>query len=217
MRFKNRQQAGELLGEKLKADYANRSDVIVLALPRGGVPVAAEVAIALDAPLDVWIVRKLGTPGQEEMAIGAIASGNIRVMNKDLIRELRISDEAIARVMDTEKRELKRREQLYRHDRPAPHIEGQTVILVDDGLATGATMWAAVTSVQQKHPARVVIAVPVASAEACAEFERFVDEMVCYYMPPRFGAVGAWYKDFPQTSDEEVQTLLQQVHRETAS
>lgn len=214
MQFIDRQDAGKQLAKQLEA-YANRPDAIILALPRGGVPVAVEVAKALQLPLDVWIVRKLGTPQHEEMAMGAIASGDIRVMNQQLVHELNISEAAIAQVVNTEKKELERREQLYRHNRPRPELGGKTVLLIDDGLATGATMSAAAISIQQKKPARLVIAVPVASYEACTEIRKMVDEVVCVLTPRPFGAVGNWYQNFPQTSDQEVQTLLQQANQQT--
>ena len=216
MRFKNRGYAGKLLAESLIQDYKNQSDVIVLALPRGGVPVAAEVAKALNAPLDVWVVRKLGVPGYDEMAMGAIGSGNVRVMNQALVRELNISKDAIQQVVDAENRELERRERLYRGDGPAPDVTGKTVMLVDDGLATGATMAAAVASVRQKNPDRVVVAVPVASHQACSEFQEIVDDTICLYMPFNFRAVGAWYDEFYQTTDEEVRALLREASERSA-
>ncbi len=209
-RFRDRTEAGRLLATQLRA-YANRPDVLVLALPRGGVPVAFEVARALHASLDVIIVRKLGVPGYEELALGAIASGGVRVLNDDVVRMLGISDEEINRVAAHEQQEVERREHLYRGDRPASEVAGRTVILVDDGIATGATMRAAVAAVRQQHPARIVIAVPVAAAATCEEFAGEVDELVCVLRPEVFFAVGFWYEHFSQTSDEEVRDLLARV------
>jgi putative phosphoribosyl transferase len=183
----------------------------VLALPRGGVPVAFEVAQALNAPLDVLVVRKLGVPGQKELAMGAIASNGVQVLNEDIVRSLRISEAAINRVMAKEQQELERREYLYRGDRPTPKLHGRTVILVDDGFATGATMRAAVVALQQHKPAKVIVAVPVAASETCKDFEAKVDEVVCLATPSPFYSVGLWYEDFPQTTDEEVRDLLQKA------
>ncbi len=207
MLFKDRRFAGQLLAQELAA-YANRSDVVVLGLPRGGVPVAFEVAKALNAPLDVLAVRKLGVPDQEELAMGAIASGGVRILNKHIISLVNISDEVIARVAVQEERELERREQLYRGDRPFPNLRGRTVILVDDGLATGATMWAATVAVQKQQPAVIVIAVPVAAAETCEQLEPEVNQIACISKPSPFYSVGLWYENFPQTTDEEVRELL---------
>ena len=189
-------------------EYAGRSDVLVLALPRGGVPVAFEVARALRAPLDIFLVRKLGVPGQEELAMGAIASGGVRVVNEDVVRHLGIPPEVIDAVAAREQGELERRERAYRDERPAPDVRGRTVMLVDDGLATGSTMRAAALALRQKGPARVVVAVPVASREACAEFRGEVDDVVCAATPEPFMGVGRWYEDFSQTTDEEVRELL---------
>jgi len=189
-------------------DYANRPDVLVLALPRGGVPVAYEVAKALRAPLDIFLVRKLGVPGHEELAMGAIATGGVRVLNEDVMRYISISDAAIDAVAAKEQRELERREQLYRGDRPAPDVKGQTVILVDDGLATGSTMRAAAAALRQQKPARIVVAVPVSAVQTCDEYRMGVDEIVCAVTPEPFHAVGMWYEDFSQTTDEEVRELL---------
>lgn len=210
MRFRDRAQAGRLLAEALSA-YADRDDEVVLALPRGGVPVASEIASALHAPLDVLIVRKLGVPGEEELAMGAIGSGGVRFMNTDVVESLNIAPNAILRVADREQRELERRERYYRDDRPLPTIEGRTVILVDDGIATGASMWAAVMVVRQQRPAQIVVAVPVASPHVCDEFARVVDDMACILTPEPMGAVGMWYQDFSQTTDAEVRDLLQQA------
>ncbi|MDP5339251.1 MAG: phosphoribosyltransferase [Nodularia sp. (in: cyanobacteria)] len=207
MLFKNRTIAGQILAGEL-ADYANRSDAIILALPRGGVPVAFEVAKALNAPLDVLVVRKLGVPEQEELAMGAIASGGVRIINEHIINLVNISEDTIARVAAQEERELERRERLYRGDRPDLDLEGRIVILVDDGLATGATMWAAVASVRRQHPAKIVIAVPVAASATCHELQDAVDEIVCTATPDPFYSVGLWYEDFPQTTDDQVRQLL---------
>ncbi|MEH2283230.1 MAG: phosphoribosyltransferase [Nostoc sp.] len=207
MLFKDRRFAGQVLAKELAA-YANDPDVLVLGLPRGGVPVAFEVAKALNAPLDVLVVRKLGVPDQEELAMGAIASGGVRIVNKNIISLVKISDEVISRVAVQEERELERREQLYRPNRPLRDLQGRTVILVDDGLATGATMWAAVVTVQKQQPAQIVIAVPVAAPETCQELETEVDEIVCISTPSPFHSVGLWYESFPQTTDEEVRNLL---------
>ncbi|MEH2150070.1 phosphoribosyltransferase [Nostoc sp.] len=207
MLFKDRRFAGQVLAKELTA-YANRPDVVVLGLPRGGVPVGFEVAKALNAPLDVLVVRKLGVPDQEELAMGAIASGGVRIVNKYIISLVKISDEVIAKVAVQEERELERRERLYRGNRPFPDLQGRIVILVDDGLATGATMWAAVVAVRKQQPAQIVIAIPVAAPETCQELEVEVDEIVCVSTPSPFHSVGLWYEDFPQTTDEEVCDLL---------
>jgi putative phosphoribosyl transferase len=188
--------------------HAGKPGVIVLALPRGGVPVGYEVALALDAPLDVFVVRKLGVPGHEELALGAIASGNVRVLNDDVVRALRIPPEVIARVAGEERIELERRERLYRGGRPALDVRGLTAILVDDGLATGASMSAAVEALRELRPSRIVVAVPVAAPQACDAFRRRVDEVVCAMTPESFQAVGVWYNDFSQTTDEEVRKLV---------
>jgi putative phosphoribosyl transferase len=206
--FRDRVDAGKALAGHLR-QYAGRPDVIVLALPRGGVPVGYEVAQALGAPLDVFIVRKLGVPGHEEYAMGAVASGGVRVLNDDAMRSLRLSDETVDRVTARELEELKRRERLYRGDRPEPDLKGRTVILVDDGLATGLTMKAAVKALAQRGAARIVVAVPIAAAETCEALRREVDEVVCALTPEPFHAVGLWYDNFSQTSDEEVHDLLE--------
>ncbi len=205
--FQNRREAGRALAGKL-AGYAHRDDVLVLALPRGGVPVGYEVARALRAPLEVFVVRKLGVPGQEELAMGAIASGGVRVLNEEIVRPLRISERMIDQVAARELKELERREALYREGRPAAAVKGRVAILIDDGLATGATMRAAAAALRQQRPARLVVAVPVAAAETCQEFRHEVDEVVCAATPEPFRAVGLWYEDFSQTSDEEVRELL---------
>lgn len=210
--FKNRTEAGRRLADGLRG-YAADPKVLVLALPRGGVPVAYEVAEALGAPLDVFLVRKLGVPGQEELALGAIASGGVRVLNEDLVRGLRIPGEIIDAISEKEQRELERRERLYRGNRPAPDVRNRTVVLVDDGLATGSTMRAAVTALCRQEPARIVVAVPVASGDVCRAFQREADEVVCALTPEPFWAVGAWYDDFSQTTDDEVRALLDRAAR----
>ena len=208
--FKNRSQAGRLLGEALR-HYAKRRDVIVLALPRGGVPVGFEVARIVDAPLDLMLVRKLGTPGQEELAMGAIASGGVRVLNEEIVTELQISAETIERVVNGERAELERRERIYRGDRPPPNVQGRCVILVDDGLATGATIRAAISALKQQAPARIVVAVPVAPPDTIAALSQEADEVICLTTPEPFIAISRWYLDFPQTSDEEVKDLLKRA------
>ncbi|OLB96650.1 MAG: phosphoribosyl transferase [Candidatus Rokubacteria bacterium 13_1_40CM_68_15] len=206
-RFHDRREAGRLLAEKLTA-YADRPDVLVLALPRGGVPVAYEVARALRAPLDVFIVRKLGVPGYEELAMGAVATGGVRVLNDQVVNGLRIPDYVIDAVTAWEQQELARRESLYRGERPPPDVRGKTVILVDDGLATGSTMQAAVAALRQQQPARIVVAVPTAAPETCDALRAEVDEVICAITPEPFHSVGLWYKDFSQTTDDEVRELL---------
>ncbi len=208
--FQDREAAGKYLATKLTR-YADRPDVMVLALPRGGVPVAYEVAQALHAPLDVFIVRKLGMPGHEELAMGAIASGGVRVLNQAVVQGLHIPGYVIDQVTAQELGELARREREYRDDRPLPDIHDKIVILVDDGLATGSTMRAAVLALKQQHPARIVVAVPVASPEACDEFRDEVDNIICAATPTPFYGVGAWYQDFSQTTDQEVHDLLQRA------
>ena len=208
--FRDRSEAGRLLAEQLPA-YAGRPDVIVLGLPRGGVPVAYEVARALGAPLDVFVVRKLGLPGHEEFAMGAIASGGVRVLNESVMRQLFIPQDVIEEVSRRELRELERRERLYRSGRQPLDATGRTAILVDDGLATGSTMRAAAAALRELRPAAIVVAVPVAAAETCDEFRAEVDEVVCAVTPRPFRAVGIWYDDFSQTSDEEVRELLERV------
>lgn len=210
--FRDRTEAGKLLATQLNA-YANRRDVTVLALPRGGVPVAFEVARALHAPLDVLVVRKLGVPGQEELAMGAIATGGVRILNNDVVQFLDIPDDVINKIAAREQHELERRERLYRGDRPAYDVHSRTVILVDDGIATGATMHAAVAALKQRQPTRIIIAVPTAAPSTCDEFAAEVDELVCVIRPEPFIAVGYWYKEFSQTSDEEVRSLLEQANQ----
>jgi putative phosphoribosyl transferase len=207
-RFADRTEAGKRLAKSL-ARYRSE-DVIVLALPRGGVPVAAEVARDLNAPLDVFLVRKLGLPGQEELAMGAIASGGVRVLNDEVVRVLGVTQNIIDQVARKEEQELFRREREYRGDRPPLEVAGKTVILVDDGLATGSTMRAAAAALRQQHPARIVVAVPVAAAATCDDFRHEVDDVVCLLTPEPFRAVGLWYEDFEQTTDEEVHRLLRE-------
>ncbi len=210
--FFNRSEAGQFLAENLSA-YANRDDVVVLALPRGGVPVAAEVAKKLNAPLDVFVVRKLGLPGHPELAMGAIASGGVRVFNGEVVNALRISDEVIDAVSADELVELQRREKAYRADRPPLELEGKTVIVVDDGIATGSTMLAAVSALRQLNAARIVVATPVIAKSTYSEIQRAADEVAAVLVPEHFYAVGQWYEDFSQTSDEEVRELLGQAAR----
>jgi predicted phosphoribosyltransferase len=208
MMYRDRSEAGRILATKLAA-YADQSDVLVLALPRGGVPVAFEVAQALRAPLDIFLVRKLGLPGHEELAMGAIASGGVRVLNEEVVRVLQVPEDVLEAVASAEQQELERRERLYRGERPPVDVRGKTVILVDDGLATGASMRAAVAALRQMGPARLIVAVPVGSAETCQNLKEQADEVVCASTPEPFRAVGLWYEDFSQTSDEEVRELLE--------
>jgi len=207
-RFSDRQQAGRVLAAHLRS-YAGRGDVVVLGLPRGGVPVAYEVAKSLGAPLDVFVVRKLGAPQHQELAMGAIASGGILVLNDDVVRAYRIPREAIDAVAQREEQELVRREHAYRPGRPAVSVEGKTVVLVDDGLATGSTMRAALMALRRLKPARLVVGVPVGARETCEDLRALADDVVCARTPPDFTAVGLWYDDFAQTTDEEVRVLLQ--------
>jgi putative phosphoribosyl transferase len=215
-RFTNRTEAGRQLADDLK-EYAGREDALVLALPRGGVPVAFEVARALGLPMDLFLVRKLGVPGHEELAMGAIASGGVRVLNEEVVRMFSPPEDTIARVAAQEQEELERRERAYRGGRRDLRLEGKTVILVDDGLATGSTMRAAAQAVRAQDPARIVVAVPVAAAETCDELRGEVDEVVCTLTPEPFRAVGIWYDDFAQTTDEEVRELLRRADEELAS
>jgi putative phosphoribosyl transferase len=205
--YRDRVEAGRALASLLR-DYADRPDVVVLALPRGGVPVGYEVARALHASLDVFLVRKLGVPGHEELGMGAVASGGVIVLNEQVVRALGIPSRAIESVAEREQRELERREHVYRGDRPPPDVRGRTVILVDDGLATGGTMLAAVRALRQEQPARIVVAVPIAARETCDLLRQEADEVVCAATPEPFHAVGVWYQDFTQTSDNEVRELL---------
>ena len=207
MRFRDRTEAGRLLADRL-ISYANRSDVQVLALPRGGVPVAYEAAWRLNAPLDVWLVRKLGAPSIPELAIGAIATGGVQTVNGEAVRRLSVSREQIDEIVARERQELERREAAYRGNRPPLDVRGATVILIDDGIATGASMHAAVTSVGQREAKEIVVAVPVAAPSACAEIEREADRVVCLLKPADLNSVGEWYQDFSQTTDDEVRNLL---------
>lgn len=213
MIFRDRIDAGQKLSAKL-AKYTGRSDVLVLALPRGGVPVAFEVAKKLSAPLDIFLVRKLGVPGHEELAMGAIASGGTRVLNEDVVHYLQIPSDVIDAVAAEEQRELERREQAYREGRPPPKVKDRIVILIDDGLATGSTMRAAAAALREQDPAKIVVAVPVSPAETCEEFRHEVDEVVCAATPEPFRGVGLWYEDFAQTTDEEVRQLLRRANPE---
>ena len=215
MIFTDRKHAGRALAQKL-SDYAHRPDVVVLALPRGGVPVAAEVARGLDAPLDVFVVRKIGVPGNPELAMGAIASGGVTILSTDLIARLRIPPSAVEETIEQERQELARRERSYRAGRPAPDFAGRTVILVDDGLATGASMRAAVAAVRKLSPRSIVVAVPVAAPASCDEAAAEADACICVSTPPDFMAVGEWYADFGQTTDEEVRALLDAASPEPA-
>ncbi len=212
--FKDRRDAGRALARRL-GQYLGLPDVIVLGLPRGGVPVAFEVAAALKAPLDVFTVRKLGVPGQEELAMGAVASGDVVIRNEEVIDTLSIRDETIQRAVERERKELARRQSAYREDRPFPEIEGHVVILVDDGLATGSSMQAAVAAVRKQNPERIVVAVPIASPETCDSFRELVDEVICLVTPQYFQAVGSGYEDFGQTSDDEVRELLRKDSKDS--
>jgi putative phosphoribosyl transferase len=207
--FADRHEAGAILATQLQA-YKERNDLVVLGLPRGGVPVAFEVAMALGAPLDVFVVRKLGVPGHAELAMGAIASGGIRVLNDDVVAWYGLPPAAIEEVARVEQSELERREREYRNDQPLVDLTGKTVVLVDDGLATGSTMKAAVQAVRAKDPARIVVAVPVGARDTCRALATSADEVVCARMPEPFSAVGLWYRDFSQTTDAEVRELLEQ-------
>jgi predicted phosphoribosyltransferase len=211
-RFEDRVQAGQELAQEL-SQYADRDDVVVLGLPRGGVPVAFEVAKGLQVPMDVFVVRKLGMPGNPELAMGAIASGGVRVLNESVVRRFGISDAVIDQVAQREREELERRERAYRGTRPKVNLADQIVILVDDGLATGATMHAAVDALREHDPARIVVAVPTAPPRTCAEFEDVVDEAVCLTTPQPFFGVGGSYRDFSQTTNEEVRSLLEKAER----
>ena len=209
-RFRDRTEAGRLLASQL-VRYGSCPNLLILALPRGGVPVAFEIARALHAPLDIFLVRKLGVPGQEELAMGAVASGNVRVLQSDVVGAFRIPQSVIEAVTVEEIRELARRERAFRGDRSSPQVRGRDIILVDDGLATGSTMHAAVRALKQQDPERIAVAVPVASSEACDEFKSEVDEVICLRSPASFHAVGLWYETFPQLTDEEVRQFLRKA------
>ena len=208
--FKDRRDAGKSLSKGLMR-YASREDVMILGLPRGGVPVAFEISRALDCPMDVFIVRKLGHPQQEELALGAIASGGVRVLNEHIVESPAIDEKIITEVTARERKELQRRERLYRGENPWPGLEGKTIILVDDGIATGATMKAAVAALRKQNVSKTIVAVPAAPPEICEELEELVDEMVCLIKPSPFLAVGQWYGDFSQTSDREVKNFLEKA------
>jgi putative phosphoribosyl transferase len=208
--FKNRREAGKLLAEKL-IHYKNKSDILVLALPRGGVPVAFEVAKSLNAEMDIFIVRKLGIPGHEELAMGAIATGGIRILNEDVVRVINIPLSAIELVTHQELLEIKRREEQYRGNTPEPMVSAKTVIIIDDGLATGSSMKAAISALKRQGPASITVAVPVAEAGVCNNFKQIVDDVICVKTPVNFRAVGMWYEDFTQTSDQEVIDLLKEA------
>jgi putative phosphoribosyl transferase len=217
-RFRDRFEAGRVLADVLlQRGYSQQQDLLVLALPRGGVPIGYEVARALSAPLEVFIVRKLGVPGHEELAMGAIASGGTQVLNEQLIRRIGLPQSVVVSVVEAELEELARREREYRDGRPPPQVRGRTVILIDDGLATGSTMRAAALALQQQDPRRIVVAVPVAAEETCDAFRDVVDDVVCAITPEPFYAVGLWYEDFSQTSDEEVRQLLARAAAERSS
>lgn len=207
MFFQDRTDAGRQLAARLM-HYAGRKDVIVLALPRGGVPLGFEVARALGVPLDLMMVRKLGVPGQEELAMGAIASGGVRVLNRRVVDMVQPSEDVLERITEKATRELERREQVYRNHRPSLNVRGRTVILVDDGLATGSTMKAAIAAVRKLNPACLVVAVPVCSSDTCDELRSTVDELICLEAPEPFYAVGQWYQDFSQTTDADVLELM---------
>jgi predicted phosphoribosyltransferase len=213
MFFHDRTEAGRELA-KLLTGYRDSPDVLVLALPRGGVPVAFEVARALRLPLDIFLVRKLGLPGHEELAMGAIASGGVLVLNDDVVRGLDIPDELIEQVAIRERRELQRREQAYRGDRPPLDISNRTIILIDDGVATGSSLRAAIAALRRLRPAKIIVAVPVGAPDTCAELNQVADEAICAQMPEPFGGVGRWYDEFGQVSDDEVGSLLSRARRE---
>lgn len=213
--YRDRSHAGQVLAGKLSR-FEGERNLIVLGLPRGGVPVAFEVARALHAPLDVMVVRKLGFPGNEELAMGAVGSGGVRVLNEDVLGLYPVSDDMIQEAVERESKQLAARERRYRGDRAYPDFAGRSVILVDDGLATGSTMRAAVVAVRRRHPERLIVAVPVGAGSTCEELGKHVDEIVCATTPEPFFAVGAWYEDFAQTTDDEVSSLLKRAQRESA-
>jgi putative phosphoribosyl transferase len=206
--FHDRTEAGQTLAGLLR-EYAGRKDVLILALPRGGVPVAFEVAQALDAPLDIFVVRKLGLPSNEELAMGALASGNVRVLNEEVVQSFGISERTIEAVAEKEQVELERRERLYRGDSGPPSVRGKTILLVDDGVATGSTMRAAVAAIRGQHPAQIIVAVPVAPPSTCDTLRTEADQVVCVETPEPFYAVGQWYGVFDQTSDRQVRDLYE--------
>ncbi|MDO8953895.1 MAG: phosphoribosyltransferase [Gammaproteobacteria bacterium] len=214
--FKDRRHAGAMLAELLN-QYADDPHTSVLALPRGGVPVAYEVAKQLHLPLDVWLVRKLGLPQHKELAIGAISLGYVKVFNEALIKQFKVSPEQISRVVAEEEIELQRRNRRYRDNRPIPHLAKQTLILIDDGVATGATMRAAIMALRKFNPAKIIAAIPVGSIDACQEIEPVVDELVCLYTPEPFNGVGQWYKDFAQVNDQEVNECLKKAQSSQAA
>ena len=214
--FADRTDAGRRLAQEL-SEYEDREDTVVLGLPRGGVPVAFEVTRKLEAPLDVFVVRKLGVPGNPELAMGAIASGGVRVVNEEVVSSTRISDQQIERVSQEEREKLERREQTYRGARPGLSLEGKVVLLVDDGLATGATMRAAINALREHRPREIVVAVPTGPAETCSELEGMVDEVICLTTPSPFLGVGGSYQDFSQTTDEEVRDLLERADELTST
>lgn len=209
--LQNRTEAGIELAQYL-TQYAHRQDTLILALPRGGVPVAAEIAQRLDLPLDLCLVRKLGVPHRPELGMGAIASGGVRVLNPDVVEWLDVPDSTIEAVTQSEQQELERRERVYRGDRPLPSIRDRTIILVDDGIATGFTLKAAITALQQQHPYRLIVAVPVAPPSICQELTEVVDQVICLYQPDSLHSISCWYEDFSQTTDEEVCRLLAQCY-----
>ncbi|MEX2535829.1 MAG: phosphoribosyltransferase family protein [Trueperaceae bacterium] len=213
MLFRNRHEAGERLASALREADIVGSEPLVLALPRGGVPVAAPVAARLEAPLDVLVVRKLGMPGHAELAMGAVAAGGVRVLNEEIVRSFEIAADLVEQVTEREREELKRRESLYRGDRPPVALEGSEVVLVDDGLATGATMRVAIRALRARDVARVVVAVPLGAPDVCMAIEREADQTMCLETPEPFGSVGRWYTDFPQTGDDEVTRLLEAAAR----
>lgn len=213
-RFLNRSEAGRQLAAELTR-YAGRGEVLVLGLPRGGVPVAFEIAVALDAPLDVFVVRKLGLPGHEEFGIGAIASGGVRVVDESVLRAYGVDADTLDRITERERRELERRERLYRDDRPFPSVVDRVVILVDDGLATGSTIRAAIAALRAEGPREVVVAVPVGAPETCTAIAKLADDLVCLETPEPFYAVGLWYQNFEQTEDDEVHDLLERASART--
>lgn len=212
LKFRDRTEAGQSLAARLSS-YANRPDVLVLALPRGGVPVAYEIAQALNVPLDICLVRKLGVPGQEELAMGAIAPGGIMVLNNEVLKSLQISRQSLLEVATSERQELERRMQVYRGDRLPPQIRDRLIILVDDGIATSATLRAAITLLQRQHPQGIIVAAPVAPATVCETLQELVQDVVCLSTPEPLNSIGMWYRDFSQTTDEEVCRLLQQAEQ----